>query len=579
MMRIPWPRWGCVALFAAMALAVRQHDAAAQTPRAIDIGQPVGAIAPRSCTSDSILTVALAAFNSPAAVHVFGAPGGFIPAGVTIDGGFSVYRGGLLVDGTVRGDVVVLNGDVRVRSTGTITGRLIVLGGRTTVDPGAKVVGNHSGCEQPVSLTRLADNTIARSTPTPSIGSISSALTREIGGFRFTPRLGLSQYNRIEGLPVQLGVNVMRPVGGSDTVRGELYGIARSARDPSESRPAVGWWGMARYAHSGNIPFSVTIAGGSRIEATRDQPFSALESALSALVLRRDYNDWYLARSISISASIRPMRELTVTGSLEATRQTTVLAVDALSLLRSADPWRPNPLIDDGRYHIATGSITWDARDEQDHPGLSWLVRGQLRRVSSNDLTPVSIPTTIRDALPVTGYGATEGDLDIRASLRLAPEQRLNFRISAGGYVTGDPLTIQSRRAIGGANPLLGYDFRALNCDRQRRVYTSTPALCDRTMAVQAEYRRTLLIDIGTQVGGQNIGIHNPDLVFLGDMGSAWLAGDTPGRVPTNRIQALREWRSDVGVGITSGPVGVYLSKALADALPLRLTLLFTPRL
>jgi hypothetical protein len=66
--------------------------------------------------------------------------------------------------------------------------------------------------------------------------------------------------------------------------------------------------------------------------------------------------------------------------------------------------------------------------------------------------------------------------------------------------------------------------------------------------------------------------------VLLGEIGTAWLAGDSAGRVPAGKIQALREWRSDIGVGITSGAIGLYVAKALSDPLPIRFSLLFSKR-
>ena len=61
-------------------------------------------------------------------------------------------------------------------------------------------------------------------------------------------------------------------------------------------------------------------------------------------------------------------------------------------------------------------------------------------------------------------------------------------------------------------------------------------------------------------------------MVFA-DAGSAWLAGDGPGRVPTDRIRALSEWKADVGVGFDAGGVALYLAKAVTDGEPIRIFL------
>jgi hypothetical protein len=562
-------------LIAAMPVLPNTTAGAQVVVRTLDVGGPPNDTTARACLSDSIVTAALAAFNNPTAVHVFGDVQ--ILAGIVNTGGYSVYQGKFKLDGTVAGNVVVLNGDARVTRTGVVAGTITVIGGRLFLDPGA-TVGRQFNCEGLPALTKLSDGTVARLAPRRSVGSITSALAWTVGDYRFTPHVGIGQYNRVEALPAELGVNVRRPLGSTDTAEAKVFGIVRTGRDPNGSRPSVGWHASGMYTHTGLIPITLAVEGGSTIAATSDRPYSALESAVSAFLLRRDYADWFLRRGASVTATVHPWREVTLTGAFDVSRQTTVLATNAFSMFRNTEAWRPNPLIDDGTYRTVRGRVVWDARDPVAHPVLSWFVRAELRRMSSNDLTPVSLPTTIRDALPASGYGETEGELDVRASLRIDPEQWLKFRLLGGGYLSGDPLTIQRRRAIGSANPLLGYDFRSINCDRRRKPDPAAPALCDRSAAIQAEYHRTLAVDLGTRIGGYNIGIRKPDLIFFADAGSAWLAGDSAGRVPTNRIQSLGEWRSDVGAGITSGPFGLYIAKALTDAIPVRWTLLFNHR-
>lgn len=569
-------RHGARPAIAAIALAICwSGGAAAQTPRPLSIGGLTTDTVVRQCTTDSIVTAALAIVNNPAAtIRLFG--GATINA--PINGSLGVYHGNVRVDNTVHGDVVVLNGELRVVRGGVVTGRIMVLGGHLSIDPGATVGGTTFECDQPLLLTRESDGTVVRSATAPSLHGVTSALTWYAGTVRLRPHVGVGQYNRVEGLPGEIGINAAQGVGSSDSLTGSAYGIVRTARDPSSSRPAVGWFATGRFAHNGWLPYTVSLDLGSTVQATADRPFEPTESGLSALVLRRDYTDWYLSRGARIAVTLEPAPELALTATFESTHQTTVIAADAFSLFRGDEAWRPNPLIDDGHYRILSGMVTWDARSERDHPVLSWLLRAELRHTTSNSLTPVALPTLIRDPLPTTGYGSTSGEIDLRGYLRLNPEARVTARIIGGGYLGGDPLTIQDRQAIGGADPFLGYDFRQINCDRRRKVDPATPALCDRTAAVQAEYHRTLPIDLSSNISGYTFGLRHPELVVLGDIGTAWLAGDSAGRVPAGKIQALREWHSELGVGITTGTIGLYFAKAISDALPARFTLLFSQR-
>jgi hypothetical protein len=322
----------------------------------------------------------------------------------------------------------------------------------------------------------------------------------------------------------------------------------------------------------------VGVEGGATVDPTADSPLTSTESGLSAFALRRDYSDWFLRRGGSIFVSARPTSELKVSAAFDRSRQTTVLATDAFSIVRVSEPWRPNPLIDDGTFQTLSLGATFDGRDPRRHPVMAWYAHADVHYVTSNSLTPVSLPTSIRDAVPASNYAETDGNFDLRGYLRLNPVQRINARIEGGGYLGGDPLTIQRRRALGGSNPMPGYDFRSINCDRRRVADPATPALCDRYMAIELEYHHVIPFEVSTRIAGRTIGIRRPDLVVLADAGTAWLAGDSAGRVPTNRIQTLAEWKSDVGVGVSTGPIGIYIAKSLVDPLPFRFVLLLSRR-
>ena len=118
----------------------------------------------------------------------------------------------------------------------------------------------------------------------------------------------------------------------TDSVRFGGYGIIRTAHDPSGSRPGIGWHAGGAVTHHGSLHFTVGVEGGSTVNSTVDQPFSSVESGLSALMFRRDYRDWFLRRGGSVFGSIQVARDFSLSGAFEIARQTTLLAVDALSL-------------------------------------------------------------------------------------------------------------------------------------------------------------------------------------------------------------------------------------------------------
>jgi hypothetical protein len=66
--------------------------------------------------------------------------------------------------------------------------------------------------------------------------------------------------------------------------------------------------------------------------------------------------------------------------------------------------------------------------------------------------------------------------------------------------------------------------------------------------------------------------------VVFGDAGQAWLVGNGPGRIPSDRIPTIGSWIADLGLGIDWGGVGLYAAKAVTLGQPVRLTLRLSHR-
>jgi hypothetical protein len=196
---------------------------------------------------------------------------------------------------------------------------------------------------------------------------------------------------------------------------------------------------------------------------------------------------------------------------------------------------------------------------------------------SSDDVAPVGLPTTIRGRIPTSNYEFNRYTLDLRRYNRLSREAQINLRLWSAGWLSGDPLPLQRRLSLGGPDLLPGYGFRALTCAPIGFSDPASPALCDRALITQAEFRHRVSLRAGYTVRDPDhqeldrfIGVEDPELVIFGNAGSAWLAGDGPGRVPSDRIRSLDEWKADVGVGIDAGGVAAYVTKALTDNEPVR---------
>lgn len=549
--------------------------AAQDAVRVLDLGGPP--VERGTTVPDSVLRAAVLLFNGAGTTRLDGTLD--LAPGATMQGSIGLYQKRSRIAGTVRGSVIVLNGDLRIASTGRVEGDVIVLGGRLTVAPGGVIVGDSTVWLGAVTVSRAADGTVSQKRPSRIVTDFTSASTSFLlGPVQTTLHADADGYNRTEGLPLRIGPTFAWHPDSANLLRLDLNGIVRTASDPSGERPDVGWNGRLAVRHGGPRPLTLGVEGGSTIVPVIDRAYAPLESGLGAFLFRRDYRDWYASKGWGAFASVDVTPALTVSAAYHWSRERTARAADAFSLFRSNETWRANPLIDDGSYRTVSFGVTWDTRDNPARPTSGWYLRGDIRQVSSSELTPVSLPTEIRDPVPTVGYRAEEIDFDARYYLRLNPTQSVHFRAAGGGWLGGDPLLIQHRRSMGGLDPMAGYGFRFLNCDRRLRPDPALPALCDRQLLLQAEYRHAVPINFATRVGSRTIGLQRVDFVAFGDLGTAWLAGPGKGRVPSNRIQNIGEWRSDIGVGLDGGSLGIYVGKAIADREPVRLFIRLQPR-
>lgn len=538
----------------------------------IDFGGVQGQPPSQSEIPDSVLRRALAIFNAPAPATTRSF-GGTTQIGARHAGSYAMYGGDLLVRSPIEGNVVVINGDLRITGEGVVTGEVIVLGGRYSADAGATIRGTVTEYRRTASVRRNPDGTLVAAEPTPSLRELAGNMAVKVGPALLTPHVGVGVYNRVEGLPLALGgaLTMNDPHDISLRLEGDV--IVRTARDPSGIRDPLGWTGRLAMSLPGRQGFEFGIEAGQRMMATADRPFSDTESALSAAFLRRDYRDWYQSKDVSATGAWAPTDQLTLFGRVGVSRQRSVASVDAFSLLRTSETWRPNPLVDDGKFLTLEVGAAWDTRTDRSRPSNGWTLRGMVRRTSSDELTPIQLPTEVRDPLPGAGYGAWEAAFLVRREQRLNPSTTVHAQLTGSGWVGGDPLTIQRRVALQGGDGLPGYAFREVRCDPRRQVIAAEPALCDRRMLAQVELRHTTGFRLGTSFGPYALGIDQPAIVLFGDFGSAWLAGAGPGQVPSGRIQSLGEWRGDVGIGLDGGWLGLYAARSFTDDRPVRLVI------
>jgi hypothetical protein len=517
----------------------------------------------------------IAFYNDSGTTHVQGDV--TFPTGSSFDGRLALYRGSLRIAGRMHGSIVVINGTLYLLPGAEVEGDVLVVGGRLL-----RSGGTHQGSERvfwdAAPVLRTPEGSLVLRERRRSLSELASARTSfQTGKIRTTLFLATGgTYDRIEGLPIAFGpLFELRPTPRS-LARIDLRGILRTAGNGSRLSSDFGYTAKAELRFPG---FGVAGRLYSVVDALEDHPLSASENGWSAFLLQRDYRDYLERRGAGGSVWAEPVQRLRFELSLRRDHESSVRATDPWTLLRNSDRWRRNPLIDDGHFFTTGLQAEIDTRNERGRPTAGWWLRARLEHSTSDDIAPVTLPPVIRPELPQGGgYAFDRLSLDLRRYSRLTPGLRVNGRIKAEGWVGGDRMPIQRRVSLGGPDLLPGYDFRAFTCAPARFEDPSQPALCDRMIATQLEVRSRLGLNLGYRLpdrdaahAGRFIGIEEADLVFFGDAGKAWLAGDGPGQVPANRIPSLHEWKVDVGVGIDAGEIGAYLAKSLSEGEPVKL--------
>ncbi len=513
------------------------------------------------------------AFNDSATTRMQGDVS--FPVGSSFAGRLALYRGSLRLAGRVSGSITVINATLFILPGADVQGDILVVGGRLIRSPGTRHEGDERVFWDAAPVLRVADGTLVlRDRRRPLAGLATAKTTFQTGRVRTTLFLATGgTYNRVEGLPIVFGpLFELRPTR-TTLARVDLRGILRTAGQGSRLTSDFGYTAGAEFR------FPSTGFGGriySDVASIEDQPLSAAESGWSAFLLQRDYHDLFQRIGGEVYGWAQPAPSLRVALSLRRDHERSVRATDPWSLLRNSDRWRRNPLIDDGVYFLTRLDLTYDTRNERDLPSTGWYLQGRYEHGTSDDVSPVVLPEVIRPPIPVGGgYAYDRLTLDLRRYSRLTPSLRVNGRLRADGWLAGNRLPIQRRVSLGGPDLLPGYDFRAFTCAPRGFDDSSEPALCDRSIAAQVEVRTRLGLNLGRRIrdkagGSRFIGIEEADLVFLGDAGKAWLAGNGPEQVRNDRIPSLKEWKADIGVGLDAGEIGAYLAKGLSGGEPIK---------
>jgi len=431
--------------------------------------------------------------NDPAVIRFDGRA--TVPGGTTLDGDVGVLNGSLSLAGRIEGGVIVVGGDIELAESATITGDVVLVGGRLRGEQ-SRIEGEFLRYDETFTFVVRDGRVALRDPPDRREGLY-------LGRSRITVRAG-TNYNRVEGLPIVFG-----PVlesRGSNAFRVEALATYRTESDFTQDR--FGYRIAAEQRFGSPVTFTLRGSAFSEVEPI-EYWLSDLEASLASFFLRQDYRDYYERRGWSLGLGLGiPSVPLDLTIDYRNEKHFSLPIGSPWTLVRNDEPWRPMPLVAEGEQQLIDARLVFDTRNDEEDPTDGWYLRARARLGVGDDLevpgVAVGPEAPAAAATPARG-DFRSGTLDLRRYARVDPYSWLTFRAFLSGSLDDEPLPAQYQHAFGGEGSLPGFAPFSLDCGaRSRSVFVpraDDPEVfpyygCDRMALFQVEFRKTFSFDL-----------------------------------------------------------------------------------
>jgi outer membrane protein assembly factor BamA len=511
---------------------------------------PLSAVAGQEthALTDPVVGSILAFYNDPATSRVRGESR--IAEGTTVEGDLASLGGPLVIGGRINGDVVVINGDLRLLPGARIVGSLRVVGGRIE-GPTDGVAGGTVVYHEPLRFRREGERLVlppVEAAPWPAAG-------REtwFGRGDVAARIRGS-YNRVEGLPVMVGPRL--ELGHSNPTVLDARVIYRTRNGLRFRSGDLGHDVRVEQSLGGRQAVRLGVGIHNLVDPIEDAGLSDLENSLSTFILHEDHRDYYTRRGwrgyVQFVGTTRPYD---VRIEYRDERHGSIDPGTPWSLLKNQSAWRPQPAVAQGDLRSLRGSFGWDSRNDPADPAAGWLISVDVEQGLDGTLTHADGRAADSEFTSVS--------VDARRYLRVSPRSRLAVRGRAAGAPDSGPLPPQRQHVLGGEGDLPGFRPFRFDCGA-RGIAPGDDGFfpyygCDRALLAQAEFRYALRTDPGIS---RRLGLDfdlfaTPELVLFADAGRAW----TEPRGLDGRLeQGPGSMQVDLGAGVRMGALGLYLA-------------------
>lgn len=387
-------------------------------------------------------------------------------------------------------------------------------------------------------------------------------------------------YNRVEGLPVMLGP-VFRDSVGRAALNVTVLGIIRSANSFHWDSDNLGHRITADMRVGRERGYGIGLSSYDVVGAIEPWHLNEPDASLAALFGHRDFRDYFGRHGGKLTATYYMSARSSLALDWSDERWESRDERGVFSVFGQGKSWRANPAVDAGRFHIGVARAQVDTRNDELNPMTGWLIAAdyELASGSYTDVGPTS-PLARQAVSPRVRYGRAL--LDLRRYNRLSPTTSLHARLVVGGWLHGSELPIQRRLSVGGIGTLPGFDFRKIDtgtpdvaqCSDGGVVPAGNPAQCERVALAQLEYRNELRSSFFDFLNSRRIRLRGigftvePTAVVFVDAGRGWLVGPPAGTLQyrSGSIPPFGTFRTDVGLGLDLGLLGVYAAKSVSDA-------------
>ncbi|MGH7470046.1 MAG: BamA/TamA family outer membrane protein [Longimicrobiales bacterium] len=532
----------------------------------------VQAQAPRELT-DSVIREALDLYNRPGTIRLNG--DSRVSAASEIIGDLALLDGLLEIAGRVRGNVLVLHGDLRLLAGAQIEGFVVVIGG-TVTGPDSARVGQGIRVYRGGFAYQLQDGLLVRvERRAPS--ELSAGREFDFGrtDLVVSARRG---YNRVEGLPILAGPRIT--LGRSNPSVVEALGIYRTGTGARLAAHDLGYALRAEQYLGGRHSLRVGMRVFSEIAPIELGGLSDRENSLASFILHRDYRDHFERQGWTVYLGFDPAT-LPWSAALiySDERNASVTAREPFSVLDSDHGWRMQPLVAEGYLRSLTAESSYDSRNSASDASHGWLLRASLERGLGGSLRVYLDSATLN--APRRFWNST---LDLRRYARTGRSSQLAVRALATGSLNGAALPAQRQHVLGGEGSLPGFAMNRFDCAAQNQAVVRAGIRyqpyygCDRAALVQLEYQT----DFKFLRGLRNTAVDQLGLLqqvrfaLFFDAGRAWNEAEArDGRGGGND-----DFAADGGFGVRLGPVGLYWAVPLSGrGQPMNFFLRLGPRI